>query len=237
MNSLKTFYEKKYAKLELTSHMLRRIKLTEIAILKYGNKGSILEVGCGTGDNLYYYVNKFNFNNSYCIEIAPSVEMEIKKKGITPIILDVNENKVPLADSSIDVVIFEEVIEHLYNSDLIISEIKRILKKDGILIVSTPNLSSWINRLVLLFGYQPFSHDVSFLGGFGRFKFKNQTNSHIKSFTLKAIIDYIKYFDFDILEIKGVEADGISGILLKLDRVFAHIPSIASHIFLVAKKK
>ncbi|WP_338116285.1 methyltransferase domain-containing protein [Saccharolobus islandicus] len=38
--------------------------------------------------------------------------------------------------SSIDVVIFEEVIEHLYNSDLVMSEIKRVLNRDGILILS-----------------------------------------------------------------------------------------------------
>ncbi len=71
----------------------------------------------------------------------------------------------------------EEVIEHLYNSDLVISEIYRILKRNGILILSTPNLASWINRLVLLLGYQPFSHDVSFIKGFGRLKFKDQMDT------------------------------------------------------------
>ncbi|WP_016731738.1 class I SAM-dependent methyltransferase [Saccharolobus islandicus] len=139
-------------------------------------------------------------------------------------------------DSSIDVVIFEEVIEHLYNSDLVISEIKRVLKKGGILILSTPNLSSWINRLVLLFGYQPFSHDVSFLGGFGRLKFKDQTNGHIKSFTLRAMKEYLRYFGFNVLEIRGVEADGLSGFLSKVDRIISYFPSLASHMFIVARK-
>ncbi|ADX84919.1 class I SAM-dependent methyltransferase [Saccharolobus islandicus] len=233
---IKEFYERHYAKLELTSHMLRRIKLTEEAIEKFAkNKESILEIGCGTGENLSYYVNKFHFKNAYCVEIASSADAEIRKKGITPFILDVNVSKIPLGDASIDVVIFEEVIEHLYNSDLIISEIKRVLKKGGILILSTPNLSSWINRLVLLLGYQPFSHDVSFLGGFGRLKFKDQTNGHIKSFTLKAMLDYLKYFGFNVVEIRGVEADGLSGFLTKIDKVFSRIPSLASHMFIVAE--
>ena len=89
--------------------------------------------------------------------------------------------------------IFEEVIEHLYNSDLVLSEIYRVLKKgdNGILILSTPNLSSWISRLALFMGYQPFSHDVLFVKGFGRLAYKDQTNGHIKSFTLRAMIEYL----------------------------------------------
>lgn len=53
-----------------------------------------------------------------------------------------------LEDSSIYVIIFEEVIEYLYNSNLVMGEIKRILRKDSMLILrlilSTHNLSSWI---------------------------------------------------------------------------------------------
>lgn len=85
---IEEFYEHHYAKLEC---MLRRIKLTEEAIEKFAkSKESILEIGCGTGENLSYYVNKFHFKNAYCVEIASSADAEIRKKGITPFILDVN---------------------------------------------------------------------------------------------------------------------------------------------------
>ncbi|WP_048054198.1 class I SAM-dependent methyltransferase [Saccharolobus solfataricus] len=101
---IKEFYEQHYAKLELTAHMLRRIKLTEDAIEKFAkSKESILEIGCGTGENLSYYVNKFHFTNAYCVEIASFAEMEIREKGITPFILDVNVTEIPLEISSIDV--------------------------------------------------------------------------------------------------------------------------------------
>ncbi|BDC17389.1 methyltransferase domain-containing protein [Acidianus sp. HS-5] len=140
-----------------------------------------------------------------------------------------------MKDSSIDVIIFEEVIEHLYNSDLVMSEIKRLLKKGGIIVLSTPNLASWINRLTLLLGYQSFSHDVSFLGGFGRLKYKSQTNGHIKSFTLRAMVEYLKFFNLEILEIKDIEADGISGLLSKFDSFFSRFPGLASHMFIVAR--
>lgn len=70
---------------------------------------------------------------------------------------------------------------------------------------------------------------------FGRLKFKDQTNGHIKSFTLKAMLDYLNYFGFNVVEIRGVEADGLSGFLTKIDKVFSRIPSLASHMFIVAE--
>jgi ubiquinone/menaquinone biosynthesis C-methylase UbiE len=47
--------------------------------------------------------------------------------------------KIPLADSIADVVVSFETIEHLVDHDTMLSEIKRILKPDGILIISTPD--------------------------------------------------------------------------------------------------
>ena len=58
-------------------------------------------------------------------------------------------------------------------------------------------------------GYQPFSHDVSFVKGFGRLAYKDQTNGHIKSFTLRAMIEYLEYFGFEVIDKRGLIADGI----------------------------
>jgi len=237
---IKDFYETHYAKLDLTKHILERITLTEKALSLFLNeKGTIVEIGCGNGKNLRYYKERLGFKDAYCIEIASSAEDEIRRNGITPYIEDVNTSKLPFMDSSVNAVIFEEVIEHLYNSDLVLSEIHRVLKKgdNGILILSTPNLSSWINRLALFMGYQPFSHDVSFVKGFGRLAYKDQTNGHIKSFTLRAMIEYLEYFGFEVIDKRGLIADGIPSWLSALDRFFSHFPSLASHMFIVAKKE
>lgn len=236
---IKDFYKTHYAKIMLTNHMRHRISLTLDSIKKFSPSfDNILEIGCGTGENLAFYKDQFKFKNAYCIEISEEAYNSIKEKGIMPFIKDVNKDDIPLDNNIIDVVIFQEVIEHLYNSDLVMKEIYRVLKKNGILILSTPNLSSWINRLVLLFGYQPFSHDVSFIAGFGRIKFKEQTNGHIKSFTLKAMKEYLNHFGYNILEVKGVEADGAGNKLIDtLDKFFSHFPSLASHMFIVARKQ
>lgn len=50
-----------------------------------------------------------------------------------------NGERIPLEDSSVDVVVTFETIEHIENYGLFIKEVKRVLKDDGIAVVSTPN--------------------------------------------------------------------------------------------------
>lgn len=47
--------------------------------------------------------------------------------------------QIPFNDDLFDVVVSFETIEHLEEHDTMLSEIKRVLKKDGILIISTPD--------------------------------------------------------------------------------------------------
>lgn len=47
--------------------------------------------------------------------------------------------KIPLDDNSVDVVITFETIEHIEDYKIFIKEVKRVLRPDGIAIVSTPN--------------------------------------------------------------------------------------------------
>ena len=48
-------------------------------------------------------------------------------------------DKIPLQDASVDVVVSFETIEHHDKHDEMVSEIKRVLKSDGLLIISTPD--------------------------------------------------------------------------------------------------
>jgi 2-polyprenyl-3-methyl-5-hydroxy-6-metoxy-1,4-benzoquinol methylase len=186
--------------------------------------------------NLLFIRDNFKVSDLISIKISEEAIKKVDSIGIRGIRGDINKDKIFIQSESVDVVIMEEVIEHLYNSDLVISEIHRILKRNGILILSTPNLASWINTLVLLLGYQPFSHDVSFIKGFGRLKFKDQTNGHIKSFTLKAMKEYLNYFGFSIIEVKGIEGEATTGTVKRIDRLVSNFsPRLSSHIFIVAK--
>ena len=61
-----------------------------------------------------------------------------EKYGIEALIGDVT--RLPLPDSSVDVVVSFETIEHLENPNTFISECRRVLTSNGTLIISTPDL-------------------------------------------------------------------------------------------------
>jgi len=66
---------------------------------------------------------------------------------------DVWQNGLPYPDNHFDAVILSEVIEHLnFNPLPVLQEINRILKKDGILYVTTPNQVNLINRIKIILG-------------------------------------------------------------------------------------
>ncbi len=76
------------------------------------------------------------------------------KKYEPEIVADINKG-LPLKDSSVDVVIAGEIIEHIYNPIKFIRECNRVLKKEGILVLSTPNTCSIKNRFRVFFGKLP----------------------------------------------------------------------------------
>lgn len=74
---------------------------------------------------------------------------------------NVENDSFPYLDNSFDVVIFAEIIEHLLNDPCkVLREIKRVLKPNGTLILTTPNVSRLENVARMISGtniYDPYS--------------------------------------------------------------------------------
>jgi SAM-dependent methyltransferase len=95
-----------------------------------------------------------------------------------------------------------DLIEHIIDTDQFILETKRILKHEGILILTTPNLASWYNRLSLLLGYSlPNYHPSKFR--YGNPLAKGIGVYHKSVFTKRALAEFLESYDFKILECKG----------------------------------
>lgn len=84
--------------------------------------------------------------------ITDSIKMDVK--GNCDMQANLNDG-IPLEDDSVDVIIACEIIEHLTSPYAFMKEVRRVLKKDGMLILSMPNLCSLKNRLMVLLGMFP----------------------------------------------------------------------------------
>ncbi len=65
--------------------------------------------------------------------------------------------RLPLETDRYDVVVSNQVIEHLYDTDMFVEESIRIARPGGVIIISTENPSSWHNIGATVLGWQPFS--------------------------------------------------------------------------------
>lgn len=69
--------------------------------------------------------------------------------------IDIELEPLPFADATFDIIVSFEVLEHLRDPFLYLSEISRVLKRRGMLLLSTPNLASLISRFRLVLGLLP----------------------------------------------------------------------------------
>lgn len=108
-----------------------------------------LEVGCGDG---YFTEIISNFSKKI---IATDVEKKIatsviNRKNVSFKIAD--GRKLPFEDNTFDLAFSIDVIEHILEDQSFINENLRVLKRNGLLIIVTPNKLRLSNRIVLLFG-------------------------------------------------------------------------------------
>jgi len=90
----------------------------------------------------------------YGVDAAGHTLEEAKKRGIVTTCADITE-RLPYQGSFFDYVFAGEIIEHILNTKYFLSELYRILKPNGYIVITTPNLARIDDRFKLLFGKTP----------------------------------------------------------------------------------
>jgi len=119
----------------------KSLKLIE----KYSKKGRILDLGTAGGS--FLYVAKQNSWEVYGIE----PNKWLCKWGKKHYNLDIKQgtiSDVKYPKEYFDVVTLWDVLEHTPSPREVLTEVNRILKKNGLLVVNYPDIGSWIAKLM-----------------------------------------------------------------------------------------
>jgi len=116
----------------------------------------ILDIGAGGGTDLNNIKNNIQKTKQlFAIEsFAPNIK-RLNALGVTSFNINIEKDSLPFDDSTLDIVIINQVIEHTKEIFFISSEISRVLKNNGVAIFGFPNLAALHNRFLLLIGEQP----------------------------------------------------------------------------------
>ncbi len=113
----------------------RRFK---IAIEEINDGDDVLEIGVGWGE-LARHLGDYKKVDLYAVDVAESALQDIAPYVKGSQLADISLEKIRFEDNQFDAVVCLEVFEHLQNPYQALTEIQRVLKPGGKLILSIPN--------------------------------------------------------------------------------------------------
>jgi SAM-dependent methyltransferase len=217
---LETLYEKA---LELNHRNI-------FSLLEKNQNAFFLDLGCDDGKSTLKIAETIDTKNIYGVDIVDERIELAKENGVIVKKFDLNY-KFEFDDNYFDVIVADQIIEHLYNLDNFISEIYRILRPSGYVIVSTENASSWCNIFANIMGWQSFSatniSDKKQGIGNPLALHRNEVMSlkswkHINIYSILGIKEFFEMYGFKFIKLKGAGYFPLSGSFGNIDKTHSH---------------
>lgn len=155
MTYLRPYYEKYWSSIK--DH-LKDLPLRTGAIRPFFPKnlsGTILDFGCGSGE-ISSEIAMLNPKAKFIgVDISKIALGHAKKRVPTGIFRQIVEGKqVPVETGSVDFILATDVVEHVYDSEWMFNEFSRMLKKGGLILISTPYCGFFKNLVIVLINFE-----------------------------------------------------------------------------------
>lgn len=228
----------------LLSNRALHIKSLEDALLRVrarfsGERIRIADLGCGYGVLGRITADYLGATELLCVDLDPE-RLKIAEKLCDRVLqIDITSSELGERFSEkYHLIIMHGVLEHVYDWDAVMANIGSMLVNDGFLLLSTPNLGSWVNRLLLLLGYQPRDLEISWRGLFGVFKTRRYGTvpiGHVKIATYRALVEYLESFSFKIIRAYPLYSRE-HPLILMIDKILHPFPSLSRRVMILAQK-
>jgi len=209
-------------------------RLDKIVEIVHGLRPStVLDVGCGSG-----WLAGLLMQRTGATVIGVDIVEGLRPTGWSYLTADVTRG-LPLRDASVDCVVAGEIIEHVPDPDQMLTEIHRVLAPGGNLVISTPNMVSWANRVLVPLGVQPLGTETSSVVALGR-RWRmlgqgNRVQGHLKVFTHRALDEILARYGFAVTARFGMPAEFPYPASI-VDDFFTRFVSLSSDLLYVAER-
>lgn len=110
----------------------------------------ILSIGSGKGLDIWFLARN---NTVIGLDYSTGGLNEASNHGILGVLSDLNfQPTLPFKNEEFDIVICKDILEHILDPLELLLEVKRVLKKEGYVVISLPNHFYLFSRLRMLFG-------------------------------------------------------------------------------------
>jgi len=142
-----------------------------------------LDIGCGGGG--YVYAAKKVGLDAYGIDIDKESCLFAKSLGLNIFNGEISDANYP--NNFFDIIQLKQTLEHIYDPKQFLTEINRILKKNGVLIIDVPNQNGFIPKIKILLNTK--NNEYGFL----------QPPRHLYAYTTKSLKYLLERNNFKII--------------------------------------
>ena len=187
--------------------------------------GRVLEIGCAGGLTLEYLRRNFDCD-AVGLDYSEEAAGMARARGFDVRVCDLNSQELPFDTGEFDYILIGDVLEHLYDPWKVLTAVTRILKDDGTILLSIPNVKhySLLKHLILRDRWEYTESGLLDV-------------THIRFFTLKSIRGLLSRSG---LVVSGLEYNVVgSGIMRVANRLCLNLlhSFLVLHYLVAAKKR
>ncbi len=146
----------------------------------------ILDVGCGAGKTGQILKEK-GFEEIFAVEVNAHAAQQAKPYYQEVVVGDIEKDIMPFSKGFFDCILYGDVLEHLVDPWAVLRRHREILKDDGVIICSIPNIRYYkILKPLILNGRWEYA-DLGILD-----------RTHLRFFTLKTIENMFRETGYEI---------------------------------------
>ncbi|MDD5071525.1 MAG: class I SAM-dependent methyltransferase [Patescibacteria group bacterium] len=197
-------------------HILEKVA-KDIKIIK------CVDIGCGNGDDLSIIKRCHPEAELFGVDFGSWNREKLESLGIKHISADIEKDKLPFEDESIDFIIANQVLEHTKEIFWINHEIFRCLKVNGVFFMGAPNLLSLHNRFLMALGWHPTGNKL--------------ISAHVRVFSKKDVAFFYRSIGASFCRIEQFRGSQFYPFPKTIARFLSGLfPSLAFANFYVIKK-
>ena len=207
---------------DITYYQNTRIELLQL-LPKDTILNRVLDVGCGNGNTASILKQEHDAVQVVGVEINENLKPEAEENLDEVIIDDVEKIELPFDEEYFDLIIFADVLEHLYDPWFVLKKLKIFLKSDGFVLASIPNTQHW---------------SVLFNLALGKWEYKNEgllDNTHVRFFTRRTMERMFSDAGFEIKKMNRSMGKIIR--FLNMISFFLFNDILSFRYFVLARKK
>lgn len=160
-------------------------------------QSKFLDVGCGTAEVIFRLAKEFKEVKFFGIDFSKGmIEKAINKTyHLNNVkIIEANVENLPFEDKTFDFILCLDTFHHFYNPDLVLKEIRRVLKDNGLFLLVDPSPD--------IFYLKPILKIIKNLESARKYYSKKELRDFLNQYNFSIIFSFTYYLNNFVLSLK-----------------------------------